>query len=253
MMKIFRRMGRFFRKKQKPEKIDLVYPTRWETMDFDDFRNVCLLLNTPRSRKEILFLAFCKLAHIRPDDPAKYDPKKLRGAMPFIINGKSYIVPADVLRESTEQISFILDSIGLPPSPFPEVDRKLHDITFKQFFTADSYIMRYAEEKNGAWLKTAAKILSNGKRRKLLGWESKALVIWWNGVKKYLKERYPNVFTEGDGGMGRTQAEILQDLLGAMNDNKPQANEDILRCDVHSVLYSLNNIYGDAKKRSAKK
>lgn len=253
MIQIFKRISHLFKPAERPQKIDLVYPTKWEAMDFEDFKAVCSILKIPRSRKEILFLAFCKLAHIQPDDPIKYDSKKLNGSMPFIINGKSYIVPANFLREATEQVAFILDSVGLPPSPFPEIDRKLFGLSFKQFFIADSYIMRYSAHRNGDFLKIAIKTLSSGKRRRIVGWESTALIIWWNGVKKYLKERYPNVFTEGDGGFGRSQAEILQDLLGTMNDNKPQTNEDILRCDVHSVLYSLNKIYGDAKQRSAKK
>ena len=251
--KIWHKIKSIFRKKEKPEKVNLVYPITWETMDFEDFRSVCEILKTPRSRQEILFLAFCRLAHIRPDDPAKYDPKKLRGAMPFIINGKSYIVTANVLREGTKQISFILDSIGLPPSPFKEIDRKLNGISFKQFFTADSYLMRYQTEKNGAYLKVAIKTLSSGRRRRLLGWESTAFIIWWNGIKQYLKKRYPYVFSSEGDISNRTQAEILQDLLSTMNDNKPQANEDILRCDVHSVLFSLNKIYEDAKKRAAQR
>lgn len=248
-MKLFSKIKQLFRRKQRAEKIDLVYPITWETMDFEDFRNVCEILKTPRSRQEILFLAFCRLAHIRPDDPAKYDSKKLKGSMPFIVNGKPYLVNASVLREGTRQVSFILDSVGLPPSPFKDIDRKLNGISFKQFFTADSFIMRYQSDKNGTFLKTAVKTLSGGRIRKLFGWQTVAVVIWWNGVKQYLKGRYPYVFTSNGDISGRTQAEILQDLLSAMNGNQPQQNEDILRCDVHSVLYSLNSIYENAQKK----
>ena len=92
------------------------------------------------------------------------------------------------------------------------------------------------------------KVLTNGSKRKLLEWERQALVIWWNGVKDYLQKRYPYVFRKGESVTDKTQAEILQDLLACMNDNRPQENEKILKTEVHSVLYSLNKLYENAVK-----
>ena len=239
--------------KKKPVKINLTYPTSWENLSFQEFREVCRILSIPGvDRERGLFLCLCSLAHIRPDNPGNYDPVAIKGKMPFIINGQSYMINSKAVAEACHDIAFVYDEIGLPPSPLEKVDRMLYYVPFDTFYTADSYIMRYQaeKEKNNAWLKEAVKALTGGRKRKLEPWERLAVVVWWNGLKKALSEKYPYVL-KGSGGSvtEKTQAEILQDILASMNDNRPQENEKILKADVHSVLHALNNIYRDADKR----
>ncbi len=236
----------------KPVKIDIVYPISWETMDLKDFKNVCLVLTQNMERSQTLFLCLCKLADIYPDNPDKYSKKALKGGTPFIIQGKPYIIKPSIITEACDQLSFIYDKIGLPPCPLEKVDRMLYGISFASFFEADSYIKRALAEENEGYLKQAAKILTGGRKRKLLPWERKALIIWWNGVMNSLQQKYPNVLTGGESISDKSQADILQDLLSCVNDNKPQENGKILKCETHSVLYSLDKIYKDAKSKSSK-
>lgn len=228
---------------RRGEKINIEYPISWETMSAEDFRNVCIILSDRHGRKESLFLCLCALAHIRPDNPIKYDPKAIRDNVVFIIGGKSYVISPKVITEACNQLSFIYDSVGLAPSPLMKVDRKLYGISFAQFFEADACMMRYAAENNDKWLKEVAKILTSGRVRKLLPWQLKGIVIWWNGVKEYLKNKYPAVFQEGSGSSyaDMTMEDILYELLSTMNGDKPQDNEKILESDVHAVLFCLNN------------
>lgn len=247
-----KKIAAFFKRIFGPraEKINLEYPISWETMSLDDFREVCIILALQGiDRERALFLCLCRLAHIRPADTRAFDEKSLKGRSPFIIDGKTYFIATSAVAEACDQLSFIYDSVGLPPAPFHQVDQKLYDVPFSAFFTADSFIMRAAAEKNPGYLKEAAKILTGGAKRKLLPWERQALVIWWNGVKAFLKQRYPFVFQEGEGISNKTQADILQDLLACMNGNRPQENEKILKTEVHSVLYSLNKLYENAVKK----
>lgn len=233
--------------RSKTERVNLVYPTSWEAMDLVDFKNVCILLATPKGRDETLFLALCMLAHIRPDNVARYK-RVPRGLAPYIINGKPYFIKTSVIAEACGQLSFILDDIGLPPAPLKDVDRKLFGVSFEDFYEADSLIARARTEGNDVYLKEAVKTLTGGRKRKLLPWEKKAVVIWWTGAKMFLKSRYPHVFEDGGSVTDRTQHEILMDLLSCMNDNRPQQNDRILKTDCHSVLYSLNQIYANAKQ-----
>lgn len=227
------------------EKINIEYPISWETMSYEDFRNVCIILSDKHGRKESLFLCLCALAHIRPDNPIKYDPKAIKDNVVFIIGGKSYVISPKVITEACGQLSYIYDSVGLAPSPLMHVDRKLYGISFEQFFEADAYMMRHAAENDDKWLKEAVKVLTGGCIRKLLPWQQKGVVIWWNGVKVYLKNKYPAVFQEGGGSSfgEMTMEDILHELLSAMNDDKPQDNDKILKSDVHAVLFCLNKIF----------
>jgi len=226
-------------------KIDIEYPISWESMSQQDFRNVCTILGEKHGQKESLFLCLCALAHIRPDNPIKYDPKQIKDNVAFIIQGKSYIISPKVIQEACSQLEYIYNTVGLAPSPIPRIDRKLYGVSFEQFYEADAYMLRYQAEQDEKWLKEAAKTLTNGYVRKLLPWQKKGLVIWWNGVKKYMQNKYPYVLQEGGSETvtDKTMEEILQELLSCMNDNKPQENDKILKSDVHAVLFSLNKIY----------
>ena len=246
MRKLFERIKFFFTLHFKHgEKIDIVYPISWDTMSMEDFRNVCTIISQPHGRKETLFLCLCALAHIRPDNPIKYDPKCIKDNVAFIIGGKSYIISPKVIREACGQLEYILDDVGLAPSPLEKIDRKLYGISFEQYYQADAYMLRYAADGDAKWLKEASKTITKGRTRKLLPWQQKGLVIWWNGLKKYLMAKYPYVLQEGSSITDSTPADILQDLLSCMNDNKPQENDKILKSDVHSVLHTLNKIYSD--------
>lgn len=246
-MKLIEKIQLLLHRKQCT-KINLEFPTAWEEMDEKDFEEVCKLLVTPRPREETLFLAFCKLANIRPDNPKIY-PTIPKGMSPYIVDGKAHFIAHSVIAEGCRQVSFILDGTGFPPAPFKQVDRKLFGLSFERFYEADSLIMRSVAENNEGYLKEAAKVLTNHAKRKLAPWERKALLIWWNGLKMYLKEQYPYVFTEGETVTNKTQHEILLDLLSTMNGQQPQQNEHILKTDVHTVLHELNLIYYNAKQK----
>ena len=248
-MNIFKKM---FPAKKRGVKINLAYPIKWEMMSFQDYREVCKILSIQGiDRERALFLCLCALAHIRPDNPAKYDPREIKGKMPFIIDGKSYVIGAKTISEACNDLAYIYDEIGLPPCPLERIDDTLYDVPFDVFYTADSFILRYqaSQEKNNAWLKDAVKALTGGRKRKLEAWERVTVVIWWNGVKQKLSEMYPYVLKGGSGVSDKTQAEILRDLLSTLNDNKPQDNEKILKADTHSVLKALNNIYQNAQQK----
>ena len=242
----------FHRSKRKTVNLD--YPTQWETLTPQQFKDVCFILAIPGiGRERALFLCLCKLAGIVPEEARKY-PNMPKGMQPFKIDGNVHFIRTSDIATACEELKFIYDEIGLTPSPLKNVDPMLYNISFERFFEADSYIMMANADKDAApkWLKEAAKALTNGQKRKLEAYDRTAIVIWWNGVKKMLKEKYPYVFQEGSGFSNKTQNEILHDILACMNGNRPQENGKILKAPVHDVLDSLNRIYRDAHENAHK-
>lgn len=249
-MKISDLFKRLFRKQVK---VNLNYPTQWENVTDAEFREICNILSIPgMDRERGLFLILCALTHIRPDRKEKYDPKAIKGKMPFIINGQQHVIKASDIAEACRQLGFIYDTVGPAPCPLKDVDRMLYNVPFQAYYVADSYILRYAADPNGSYLSTAAKSLTDGRIRKLLPWQRIGIIMWWNGVKAQLMKMYPYVLKQSDSVTSKTQAELLQDILSTLNQNKPQDNDQILKADVHSVLHTLNNIYQDAERRVSK-
>lgn len=227
------------------KEVNITYPVCWEKMSSEDFETVCRIISSEqkRSEPELLFLLLCSLAKMRPDN-ISYDPDALKDNVVFKIGSKCYVISPKVIQAGCSDLGFILHSIGLSPSPFRMVDRKLYGITFGQYYEADAMIMRYNDTQDSIYLEQAAAILNRHKVNMPV-WRQKALIIWWNGIKKYLLEKYPYIFQEGDSyeAVEKSPADILQELLSAMNSDRPQDNDKILNTELHSVLYSLNNIY----------
>lgn len=227
------------------EQVNLTYPTCWEKMSSEDFETVCRIISgEKRSEPELLFLLLCALAKMQPDNPVRYDSEALKDNVVFRCGSHCYIISPKVIQAGCSDLSYILHDVGLAPSPFRFVDRKLYGITFGQYYEADAMIMRYHDSQDEIYLEQAATIL-NGHKTNMPDWRKKALIIWWNGVKQYLMEKYSYIFQVGDSyaSVEKSPADILQELLSAMNSDRPQDNDKILNTELHSVLYSLNNIY----------
>lgn len=248
-MGIFKRL---FSRRERRAKINLVFPTSWEMMTIKQFKSVSIILSNKKiDRSRGLFLCLCSLSGIRPLNPEKVHTKKTyRNVQPFLVDGQVHLISTSAIAEACNSLAYIYDNIGLPPCPIDRVNHMLYGISFRQFFTADSFFLRYMADNNVAFIKEAVKQLTNGRKRKLAEWERTAALIWWNGVKAKLKQMYPAVFQEGSGFSSKTQAEILEDILSSVNGNRPQENTAILSSEAHSVLHTLNKIYADAKQKS---
>lgn len=122
-------------------------------------------------------------------------------------------------------------------------------MAFGKYYEADSYIRRYYSEHDDAFLDHAALVLTDGKIKRLSKWQRKGIVIWWNGLTDYLMQRFPDVLVSGGSISNLNQVELLEELLLAINEGKPQDNEKILSCDTYSVLLTLQNKYHNAKQR----
>lgn len=246
-----------FTRRQQKATANINFPLGWEQMTLPQFMDVCYILTLQGlSRERGLFLMLCKLSGLIPVSVKDVDGdiiKKNKGKDPYWIDNKIHMISRTTITDAANLLSYIYDNVGLPPSPFKNVERKLFGISFDTFYTVDSLVIRAQVENNFGYLKAAAKTLTGGRVRKLDPVLQRAFIIWWAGVKEYLQQLYPYVLTKGEGGItDKTQAEILQDLLSVMNDNKPQDNERILKTDMHSVLHALNKIYCDAHKRNSK-
>lgn len=228
--------------------IDLKYPTSWIEVSREQLMIIAAMMLKNRTREEFLFDIFCKLTRISLLMKPRQDEDTLAAVFCFKKGKTRFDLPVTTIQQACEELSFVLDSIGLPDSPLPGVNSKLYDKTFKQFYFADAYFSRYQETKESKWIALMCQSLT-GKQARIKSVDIVAISIWWSGLKDHYKKTYTNVFTEGESS-GKNPAETLQEILSCLNNDKPQDNKTILDSDVNAVLLALDNIYLKSKKHA---
>lgn len=225
--------------------IKLTYPECWEDVTREQLLVISALMLKKRTREELLMDLFFRLTGIRVVKWKSGIDEDTDDARYFFKKGKQgFSLSIETVAKACEDLSFLIDKIGLPESPLLSINTKLHGTTFKQYYFADAYFGRYLEKKEEYYFCMMYNALTGLKIKKPAKSEIFAVTIWWTGLKEYFKMKYPNVLKEGDGsGDSGTPADTLQEILAALNNNKPQENNRILESEVNSVLLALEIIY----------
>ncbi len=233
--------------------IDLKYPTTWDEVTREHLLMLGKLMTRKLTREELLFDLLCKITGLRPLLKQGIDEDTMVAEYHFKMKGKGkFSMPAWMIRQACEDLSFLVDTVGLPECPILSVHSKLHDVSFKAFYFADAYLSRYQVTKDEDLMLKMYKELTGRQVRNLDKAEVNAIVIWWCGLKEYLKQSYPEVLKDGDEQTDKTPADVLNEILSVLNKNEPHMNKEILKSDVHAVMHALNNIYLTAKQHDNK-
>lgn len=224
------------------EVFDIKAPTSWGQVSKSQLLAVAALIDAKLDRDTLLLVLFCRLSGLSiindGDRPVFTDGRRRFRLKPY------------ELRQFCDSVAFIIDE---RPSGVPnptKVSGHLIDVRFGDYFQADALVDQYERSGDTRLIKRALRRL--GDRRLLLSKVmANAVMLWWFGVRSFLKDRYPNVFADSQGdGPQKSSYEVLQDILLMLNDNRPQDNRLIEDSDVHSVLSALNNKI-DMSKRQA--
>lgn len=154
---------------------------------------------------------------------------------------RRFWIPSIVLRNGAASFDFVYDLQGmLPFCPLGGISPRLFGVSFETYYSADSQIFRYQQEGKAAYMRRAVQLLT-GNRKRMSKEKCTAVLLWWSGIRYYLTEKYPHVFS-GDGNRSDVSpADILLNILESLNNSSPQENDRILRSDTHYVLSSLEN------------
>lgn len=232
--------------------INLRYPRSWEEVTADDLKIIAQQMLCKRTREEFLFEVFCRINKISVRFKEGRDEETSSAVYYFKRKQDKFSLNIEVVATACEAMSFILDEIGLPECPINSVHRKLYEISFEQYFFANTYYSRFISDADMGFefLKLMVQTLTKRKCHHLNTYEAVEIRIWWDGVQKSLSEMYPNVLQLGDNTSGEqsSPAEVLTKMLGMLNENHPERNKQILETDVHSVLQALENIYEQSKR-----
>ena len=221
-------------------RIDLEAPMNWQALTADQVRAVALLTHGGLLREECLIALFCELCGVklsRQDEVIMLH----RGE-------EAYPIDAPVLGDLSGRMAWILDTEPVNVAcPFDGIDRYLMDTTFGDYFHADAMVLRFATTDD---MECARKALNDLgiPQPELTVEDAWALQLWWFGLKKGLKERYPLVFEDsGESSEGYNPITARQNIMLMLNDGKPQDNEKIEQSNLHDVLSALQHKIEQAK------
>jgi hypothetical protein len=228
--------------------IDLKAPTAWEDLSAEQTLYIGKLYASNKSRYEMLALAFLKFAGLRAMSGSQL--QRVRSFRHFWKPEKFNIKP-ETFREFCERLAFITDDIGImtPPSfkNFDAPDRQLFNISLDRYLNAD-FLYQYVNQQNKITQMTelvktvyTPKSKRATKKLKLDNAQATAVYLWYTGVKKWLRNEYPMIFTDAEGDRIQPREAVLN-LLSIFNEGKPQNNKLILETSMHEIMFELNKM-----------
>lgn len=226
---------------------DLKYPVSWDEVTREQLLIIATQMLKNKTREDFLLEVFCRLTGIKIVFRPGEEEDTLAARYHFVKGKERFTLDVMSIRTACEELSYLLDSIGMPECPILSVNTKLHGVSFRQYYFADAYYHRYQQEKDMSFFYRMYEALTAKEVKKMPKQEVLSIVIWWTGLKDHFKKRYPNVLKEGEEAQEYTPADTLQEILSVLNNNQPQENDRILNSEVNSVLLALENIYSSNK------
>lgn len=225
--------------------INLTVPTRWGELTVEQLRMVAETLLLHLTREERLVVLLCQLTGIRcyADEENKF----------VTADGQDFRLRDYEIADFCERLRWILDTI---PDELPnptKMDDYLCDMTFGDWFEADTHFRLYEDDHDLAHFETILPKLGM-EPHEPDEVEAEMLRMWWNTVMGQIGPEYPNVFAKtnpatGSGGCRFDPFKSLQEMHLLLNDDRPQENERIDNSRLHDVLSALDSKIAKLKAR----
>lgn len=250
------------RKKTAPNVIDfeIALPTKWEQLTSHQVTRVAYHMSENLPKMEVLIRIALEFADLKPHG-ARVEPdgaiahlfySRTKGNIPLSSDQVAALALAMEWLDSPATLTSapIVDDYQIP-------DHRLYGITLEQFITADSACNAFFKTKSIEPLrvmvaalyprtgKFAPETLARQARRLsyIPQWNLEAVTIWYVGVKKWLSDKYPFVFSN-NGSQNTNElsgVEVMLNLLSSLNDGRVVDNDKIKATEIHEALYELNN------------
>ena len=213
------------------ERIDLTIPTSWNEVTREQLAIIASLMNEQLSREETLFVLFCRMAGLRHE-----------GKGIFMTSEKKRIrLETWQLADFCGRLAFVIDALPCDIVNPTRVNSYLDDISFGDWFHADSLFYGYRLEGNPDMVRKALADLGDH-RRGVSKQFANEVMLWWTGVQQWLKSQYPLVL-EGSGPSTEPYDPLKarQNIMLMLNNDNPQDNEHIEQSKMHDVFAALQS------------
>ncbi|MDR2064448.1 MAG: hypothetical protein LBP85_01865 [Prevotellaceae bacterium] len=258
-------------------KIDLKAPASWSELTEEQIRFAAKALDDGMASPEELALrCFFKFTGLYPYQlqMSNYELRKraklgLRTDSKGLYRYRRHIIEIseDVIFAFAERLKYLACTPGLMTcqnriAGLHFTDSQLWQTTFEEYCMADRYYRAYSKTQNEKHLcamiatlyrkkgeayrdelveKNTDKIFHNSKKAQRL-----AVFLWWTGLKIWIREKYPDLFSAGKNTVefGASESdddsESIMNMLYSITEGRAHENKEVYKTPVHEVLHALN-------------
>lgn len=170
---------------------------------------------------------------------------------------KIFCITGDVFTGLVNKIKWITEGFWItsyvpPIEGFITPHILLYSCTVEQFITADNFYNLFIKNSEPKYLNNMLACLYTDSFKNLdldfaatrMGrreyYRRFAAFLWFSGVKTWLRDKYPFIFTgSNDTGITEHDATVMN-LLSALNGGDITKNDNILKSSMHMAFYELN-------------
>jgi len=238
--------------------IHLTLPKKWSDITPEQLRKLSMLFIRYQDKPEFLtrcFLLFSGWSIVRwrmwikPDGLYFYFREPKAGV---------FSITSDLFRDLVNQIQWITKGFQtLPFVPalkgFRSPNLYLYNITLEQFLMAENFYNAFIETGDFRKLDrllaclycNSFEHLNVNKVAKTIGRRAisdrYACFIWFSGVKSWLSNKYPYIFSASDSKEDAPPDAVVLNLLSSLNEGDITRNGKILKTRMHEAFHELNN------------
>ncbi|MDR2125579.1 MAG: hypothetical protein LBP63_01945 [Prevotellaceae bacterium] len=265
------------KKKQKKIAVDLRAPQSWAELTEAQILTVAQLLGKGMNNAEDLALrCFFKFTGLYPyrmyltDFQIRQHQKLgLRTTGEGLYRYKRQIVEIDdnVIFSFAEKLKFLADAPGLMKcqsqiSGLHFADSQLWQTSFEEYCMTDRYYRAYGKTQNEKYLCTMIAVLYRKKGepyrdetvekntgrilRNSTAAQRQAVFLWWTGLKIWIRDKYPDLFSAGHNTIefgnidSGNDDESIMNMLYSVTEGKAHENRHVYKTPVHEVLHALS-------------
>lgn len=249
--------------------INLTAPRNWNELSEQQVVYVARVLSQKPTKEELLTRCFLKFTGLHPvliTRQMRKMSKLLGRPVPFLYRYKRKVIalPAEDVQSFCSQLEYLTGEPGLMKCPArlsglygPDV--QLWTVSFEAYLMADRFYRAYSQSKDTAHLYSMIGVLWRKKgaaysdsvvernarkiRRHTTPDECNAVFLWWTGIKLWLKEKYPDLFTAKSPEDTEEQPDesyMVMNMLYAITEGRAHENKQVFSTPVHEVLHALN-------------
>lgn len=179
----------------------------------------------------------------------------------FKDSNRKILINLEEINWVIKKFDWLTNSIQLPNNiktigKYRGTDRKIYTVTLQQYLTADIFYNGFSVKQKIEFLNKFVGCLylkrgevfnpeSVNKYGKRFMFKSNnvkiAVYLWFTGVKEFLKNKYPNLFSGADDAEpGQDPSEIFLNTLSSLNDGDITRNPKLLNSPVHEAFKQLD-------------